>query len=57
MPIRIDRQVIITCDDCGENLIYPEETQERAKKQARKDGWIVGKKNVLCFECLDVRQG
>ncbi len=50
MGIRTEYQAVITCDYCYDNFVGGMWTQKETIKEARKDGWSIGKK-VKCPKC------
>ena len=50
MGVHTEYQVVIQCDLCMDCETYAWELQKNAIKQARKEGWSIGKK-VKCPKC------
>lgn len=56
MPIHTEYQVVVQCDFCYECDTYAWELQRNAIRQARKNGWSIGKK-VKCPKCTAQNEG
>ena len=49
MPIRVESQTVIECDECGYTFIEAL-TRKMVIKMARESKWTIGKK-VICPDC------
>jgi hypothetical protein len=54
MGIRTEYQAVITCDVCLDNWVEGYTTQQEAIKNARRDGWTIGKV-VKCPKCKEAK--
>jgi len=52
MGIRTEFQAVIDCDICGELWIEAGYTQKMAIREARKQGWSIGK-TMKCLKCKE----
>ena len=50
MPVKTEYQVVIGCDLCYTKWVDAYVRQKEAIKEARREGWRIGKQ-VLCPEC------
>ena len=50
MAVHTEYQAVVSCDFCGENLVEAYWTQKQIIKEARREGWRIGKK-VKCPKC------
>ncbi len=55
MGIKAETQIVITCDECGDNYIEAR-TRKATIKLARQYGYSIGK-YVLCFDCKGAAKG
>lgn len=51
MGIITEHQVAIACDNCGDTWVNSHITQKEAMKEARREGWVIGR-YVTCPECV-----
>lgn len=50
MGVSTEYQAVVSCDFCYENLVEAYWSQKEIIKEARKEGWSIGKK-VKCPKC------
>ena len=50
MGVLTEYQAVVSCDYCGENLTEAYWTQKQIIKEARGEGWSIGK-TVKCPKC------
>jgi hypothetical protein len=52
MGVITEYQAVVSCDYCGNNWTEAYRRQKEVIREARNNGWSVGKK-VKCPECKD----
>jgi len=50
------KQITIWCDRCERWVQYSVSTVQKARKEARKEGWFFKKGRDLCAECDDIER-